>query len=96
MRDPANYFVAVFGTPGDESGWSWRIGGHHLSLHYTVRDGLVYPTPAFFGAEPARSMLPGGVVLRPLAAEEDCARELLGAPDPGATGAGCHRAGSPH
>ena len=77
VRDPANYFVAVFGTPGDESGWSWRIGGHHLSLHYTVRGGLVYPTPAFFGAEPAWSTLPGGVVLRPLAAEEDCARELL-------------------
>ncbi len=77
VRDPANYFVAIFGTPGDESGWSWRIGGHHLSLHYTVRGGLVYPTPAFFGAEPAWSTLPGGVVLRPLAAEEDCARELL-------------------
>ena len=77
VRDPANYFVAVFGTPGDEIGWSWRIGGHHLSLHYTVRGGLVYPTPAFFGAEPAWSTLPGGVVLRPLAAEEDCARELL-------------------
>ena len=78
VRDPANYFVAVFGTPGDENGWSWRIGGHHLSLHFTVRDGLVYPTPAFFGAEPAWSTLPGGVLLRPLAAEEDCARELLG------------------
>ena len=83
-----NYFVAVFGTPGDESGWSWRIGGHHLSLHYTVRDGLVYPTPAFFGAEPARSTLPGGVVLRPLAAEEDCARDLLALND--AIGAGGH------
>jgi hypothetical protein len=76
-RDPANYFIAVFGTPGDENGWSWRLGGHHLSLHYTICNGWVSPTPAFFGAEPAWAPMPGGVLLRPLAAEEDCARELL-------------------
>ena len=96
LRDPANYFVAVFGTPGDESGWSWRIGGHHLSLHYTVRDGLVYPTPAFFGAEPARSMLPGGVVLRPLAAGRGLRPRAPCAPVARATGAGGHRAGAPN
>lgn len=77
LRDPGNYFVAIFGTPGTESGWSWRIGGHHLSLHYTLHNGFVSPTPAFFGAEPARSRMPGGVLLRPLAAAEDLARELL-------------------
>jgi hypothetical protein len=77
LRDPANYFVAVFGSPGDETGWSWRLEGHHLSLHYTIRDGSVFATPAFFGAEPARAVMPGGVLLRPLAAEEDNARELL-------------------
>ena len=27
VRDPQNYCVAVFGEPGDEHGWSWRIGG---------------------------------------------------------------------
>lgn len=76
MRDPQNYFVAVFGTPGSDS-WSWRLGGHHFSIHFTLHDGFVSPTPAFFGAEPARSRMPGGVLLRPLAAEEDLARELL-------------------
>ena len=77
-RDPGNYAVAVFGTPGEESGWSWTIGGHHLSLHFTVQNGRICPTPAFFGAEPARTALPGDQVFRLLAAEEDRARELLG------------------
>jgi Protein of unknown function (DUF3500) len=77
VRDPGNYCVAVFGSPGDEDGWSWRIGGHHLNLHYTLRDAFVSPTPAFFGAEPARVAMPGGVLLRALAAEEDLARQLL-------------------
>ena len=76
VRDPGNYCVAVFGTPGDDE-WSWRIGGHHLSLHVTVRNGRVSMMPAFFGAEPAHVRMPGGVLMRVLAAEEDLARQLL-------------------
>jgi Protein of unknown function (DUF3500) len=76
VRDPGNYCVAVFGTPGDAE-WSWRIGGHHLSLHVTVRNGAVSMTPAFFGAEPAHVRMPGGVLMRALSAEEDLARDLL-------------------
>jgi hypothetical protein len=82
VRDPGNYCVAVFGTPGDSSGWSWRVGGHHVSLHYTLRNGAIAATPAFFGAEPARSVMPGGYLLRPLGAEEDYARALLGMLNP--------------
>ncbi len=82
VRDPGNYTVAVFGTPAERDAWSWTIGGHHLSLHFTCRDGRVSPTPAFFGAEPARTPLPGGQVFRLLAAEEDAARTLLGMLDP--------------
>lgn len=82
VRDLGNYAVAVFGTPGTESGWSWTIGGHHLSLHFTLQHGRIAPTPAFFGAEPARTPLPGQQVFRLLAAEEDSARDLLGMLDP--------------
>jgi hypothetical protein len=78
LRDPLNYCFAIFGTPGDPDGWSWRIGGHHVCLHFTVRQDKISPTPAFYGAEPARVMLPGGAMLRPLSAEEDLARQLLG------------------
>ena len=82
VRDPGNYSVAVFGTPGAASGWGWTVGGHHLSLHFTLRNGAISPTPAFFGAEPARLAMPGGKTLRLLTAEEDFARELLGQLDP--------------
>jgi hypothetical protein len=82
VRDPANYCVIVYGTPGDEDGWSWRVGGHHLNLHYTLKPDFVSPTPAFFGAEPSRVAMPGGVTFRALAAEEDLARQLLAALSP--------------
>ncbi len=82
LRDPLNYCFAVFGTPGDEDGWSWRIGGHHVALHFTLRNGSISPTPSFYGAEPARVDLPGGAILRPLAAEEDVARQLLATLNP--------------
>jgi hypothetical protein len=77
LRDPSNYFAAIFGTPGDARGWGWRIGGHHVSVHFTIRDGAISPTPAFFGVEPSYVLMPGGVLMRPLAAEEDTARHLL-------------------
>ena len=77
VRDPGNYCVAIYGTPGDENGWGWRIGGHHLSLTYTLKGDSVSPTPAFFGAEPSRVKMAGGVEMRPLAAEEDLARTIV-------------------
>jgi Protein of unknown function (DUF3500) len=78
-RDPQLYFVSVFGDPG-EGAWGWRVGGHHVALNYTVpADGQVSASPLFLGANPAMTRLVGPGVLRPLAAEEDLARELLDA-----------------
>jgi|GEM_PF-1063161 len=82
-RDPLLYFVSVFGEPGAGS-WGWRVGGHHLALNYTVVDGRrLSASPLFLGANPALTRLVGPGVVRPLAAEEDLARELLAslAPD---------------
>lgn len=80
-RDPLRYFLRIFGTPG-ESQWGWRVGGHHVSLHVTVRDGeVVSSTPCFLGADPAASPLLGGQLLRPLGGCEDLARELLSSLD---------------
>jgi hypothetical protein len=79
FRDPALYFLAVFGAPGSPDGWGWRFGGHHVCIQYTLRDNFIYATPAFFGSHPGVASMPGGKVLRPLAAEEDFARELLAA-----------------
>jgi hypothetical protein len=83
-RDPQLYFLAIFGEPGADR-WGWRFGGHHISLNYTiVRGAVVSPTPTFFGADPAECEGVGANTLRPLAAEEDIARELLHSLDAGA------------
>jgi Protein of unknown function (DUF3500) len=78
-RDPQLYFVSVFGEPG-AGAWGWRVGGHHVALNYTVgAGGQVSASPLFLGANPGLTRLVGPGVLRPLAAEEDLARELLDA-----------------
>jgi hypothetical protein len=77
-RDPGQYYLRVFGTPGDTGAWGYRFGGHHVSLHNLIIDGeLVATTPCFMGADPAVSPLLGGALNRPLARVEDLARELV-------------------
>jgi hypothetical protein len=77
-RDPGLYYLRVFGEPGGARPWGWRFGGHHVSLNNLVVDGeVVATTPCFLGADPATSALLGGAALRPLAAVEDLARELV-------------------
>ncbi len=77
-RDPGLYYLRVFGVPGSLGSWSWRFGGHHVSLHMTIHDGeVISTTPCFLGADPASSPLLGPHPLRPLAGAEDFARELL-------------------
>jgi hypothetical protein len=76
-RDPLLYYVRFFGSPSATGTWSWRFGGHHISLNFTIIDGeLSGLTPLFFGADPASSPLLGPHPLRPLAGVEDLAREL--------------------
>ncbi len=76
-RDPGLYYLRVFGDP-DGGPWSWRFGGHHVSLHHLVLDGeVVASTPCFLGADPAASPLLGPHLLRPLAGAEDLARDLV-------------------
>ena len=73
-RDTQKYYFTVFGKPGTSGDWGWRVEGHHISLHYTLRNGkLVSAAPTFFGANPHK--VDGGY--RSLGAEEDLARHLL-------------------
>ena len=77
-RDPGLYYVRVFGAPGGRAAWSWRFGGHHVSVHHLVTDGAVQAsTPLFLGADPAAAPLLGGYELRPLGSAEDVGRELV-------------------
>jgi hypothetical protein len=81
-RDPGLYYLRVFGEPGGGAPWSWRFGGHHVSIHHLVVGGEVRAsTPCFLGADPAASPLLGPHLLRPLAAAEDLARDLVCALD---------------
>jgi len=76
-RDPELYYVRVFGEPSADASWSWRVGGHHVSLNFTIVDGEVAgTTPLFLGADPASAPLLGPHPLRPLEGVEDLAREL--------------------
>jgi len=78
VRDPELYFVSVFGTPGDEGGWGWRIEGHHLALNYTLKGSkVVSATPFMFGSNPAEVRSGPRKGLRNLAEIELPARELF-------------------
>jgi hypothetical protein len=82
-RDPENYAIAIFGTPGAAPArWGWRLEGHHLSLHFTLDgDRYIATLPQFFGANPA--LVPHDIGggprkgTRVLGKEEDFARQLM-------------------
>lgn len=53
-RDPDLYWLRVYGTPSEDTRWSWRFEGHHLALHVTCTPGKTPTvTPFFVGASPA-------------------------------------------
>jgi hypothetical protein len=82
FRDPDRYYFMIFGTPSAQEDWGWRVEGHHLSLNFTIVNGMmVATTPTFLGANPAEVRQGPRRGLRVLGAEEDIARELLNALD---------------
>ena len=82
-RHPGKYHFSIFGTPGDEGTWGYRVEGHHVSLHFTVVKGKLAGTPTFFGANPHEIREGPRSGLRVLAQEEDLGRSLMQALDPG-------------
>jgi len=77
-RDPELYWHSLFGRPGSDDAWSWRIGGHHVAIQVTVAGGRVIgATPSFLGANPAT--VPDGASAghRTLDGEELLARAFL-------------------
>jgi hypothetical protein len=82
VRDPALYYLAVFGEPAATGQWGWCFEGHHFSLNFVITDGIVTAdTPNFWGANPAtvKTFVEGGpeVGVRTLADEEQLAFDLL-------------------
>ncbi len=79
MRDPDKYFVAFYGNPEKDKLWAWSFEGHHISLNFTILNGITMIAPRFFGAAPAT--VPRGIKKgeRTLAKEEDLGLELINA-----------------
>lgn len=77
FRDSDLYYVTIFGTPGTQGQWAWRIEGHHLSVNYVIKGGkIIGATPMAYGANPAEVRSGPSKGLRALAKEEDLARRL--------------------
>jgi len=81
VRDPRRYYFTFFGEPSDKGTWAFSYEGHHLSLNYVVKDGvLVCATPSFFATNPAKVIDNRGagpkLGSRFLAREEDLAFKL--------------------
>ncbi len=77
VRDRELYYFTIFGRPGPEDPWGWRVEGHHVSLHFSVwGDNVTSVTPFFFGANPAEVRKGAKSGLRILGDREDIALEL--------------------
>jgi Protein of unknown function (DUF3500) len=81
-RDPDGYFFSIFGEPSDKGVWSYRVEGHHLSLHFAVVDGKLSGSPTFLGVNPAEVLEGRRKGLRTLPKEEDLGRQLIEALTP--------------
>jgi len=78
VRDPELYWFAVFGDPGADTPWSWRIGGHHVTIQLTVvEDRIVGSAPSFLGANPAVVTSGPTAGTRVLIGEEALARAFV-------------------
>lgn len=91
LRDPALFYITIFGTPSATAPWGWTFEGHHISTHFTVRGNQVSAAPMFIGSQPndlpaarlegtalaAAGKIPPAMAGRILGPEEDKARTLL-------------------
>lgn len=76
-RNPGKYYLSIFDAPTLTGKWGWRLEGHHLSLNFTVENGVVIAsTPEFYGANPGAIEAGPGRTVRVLGAEEDLARQI--------------------
>lgn len=78
-RDPEKYFVAFYGNPETDRLWAWSFEGHHLSLNFTVYNGIATIAPRFIGASPATIRKGTRKGDRTLDKEEDLGLQLIAA-----------------
>jgi hypothetical protein len=77
-RDPANYFITIFGEPTADKSWGWRFEGHHTAFNFTGVGGKhVFFTPSFLGSNPAEVRAGPRKGERVLGDEEDVGHALI-------------------
>jgi hypothetical protein len=77
-RDSGLYYITLFGKPGENATWGWRIEGHHVAFNFTIVDGkMIAAAPNFLGSNPATVRDGPHKGLRVLGAEEDLGRKLV-------------------
>ncbi len=53
-RDPEKYYFSIFGNPGMDRVWGWRLEGHHVSFNFSSdTKQIISGTPGFLGTNPA-------------------------------------------
>ncbi len=78
QRSRERFSVTVFGKPEETGPWGLRLEGHHLSLSFAVRDGvLISVTPAAFAVRPNRVTTGKHAGLKTLTGEELLARRVF-------------------
>ena len=78
QRLEERYWFSVFGEPGSDAPWGWRVGGHHIGIVASVVGNTeVSIHPLFFGSNPAEVKHGEHKGMRTLAEEEDWARSLV-------------------
>lgn len=78
IRDSRLYQFSLFGEPAEEGTWGFRVEGHHLSLNFTIVDGiLASATPSFYGANPDKILSGPRAGEQILSAEQGIALELI-------------------
>ena len=82
VNEGQRYWIRILGDPS-EAVWAWRFNGHHIAFHLTVIGDEVTGTPQFLGSNPAVFRSGPFEGLRPLPAEEELARDLIGALESG-------------
>ena len=81
-RIPENYFVSVYGHPGNDSVWAWKFTGHHIALNFTVVNNQLAFAPFFFGVYPAEVKDGPKKGTRLLKDEEELGFELVNSMSP--------------
>ena len=66
-----NYYIAIWGKPGDAKPWGFKFAGHHISINLSAVGDHFSVTPFFLGTDPAEVRTTKYAGMRFLSKEED-------------------------